>query len=64
MSNTPVQDMYEDAMTPQVRHKFSAIKDYMKTQGNVICTNCGGEMVSTTGCYICPSCGKKDCGGE
>jgi len=62
MSSNPIKDMYEDAMTPQVRLKFDNIRTYMATQSNIICHNCGDEMSGTTGCYQCPGCGNKDCG--
>lgn len=62
MSNNPIKDMYDNKMTPEVKAKFLDVRAFMLTKGNIICTNCGGEMVGNTGCYQCPNCGNKDCG--
>jgi len=58
------QAMYDGAMTDEVKEKADRIKHYLMNAGNYICTNCGGEMVGSTGCKSCPKCGSKDCGNE
>lgn len=60
--NPSVEEMFNGDVDPDVKFVQDKVMDFMSDKGNHLCSRCGTDLLSVSGCLKCPSCGFSECG--